>query len=137
MKKLSIYLMLIGASTLLLSACGEADEQYASVSGRVYFDQDADKECDECECGIPEVHIKLFESSCGGELINIIHTNQDGNFVFLGLQAGQYCVFSDLDPQCNGYMATTSVSHQFELQAGEALTLKGFGYDFFVDQVQK
>ena len=122
---------------LCLTACGPQTEQAASISGRVYFDEDASEECEECECGIPDVRIKLYEASCGGESFQLIRTNEDGYFLFSDLAPGAYCVYSDLSPTCNGYMPTTSISYAVELQSGEALELPGFGYDLFVDQMQK
>ena len=129
-------LALLCLCALILMACAAPDPQSASIKGSVYFDENSNEDCD-CECGIPDVNIKLFKGACGGELLEIIHTDDEGNFLFSALAAGAYCVFSDLDPQCNGFMPTTSISYSVDLLAGEAVELEGFGYNLFVDEVQK
>ncbi len=133
--------LLIGIALALfvivsLVACGVEDPLSASINGSVYFDENSDEDCD-CECGIPSVSIRLYREVCGGELLEVIHTDADGNYIFENLAAGSYCIFSDLDPQCNGFMATTSISYSIDLGPSEIAELEGFGYNLFVDEVQK
>ena len=133
MRKLTILILL---TLLALAACSSADPADASISGQVYFDENSDEDCD-CECGIPDVRIMLYDGPCGGELLEVLHTDSEGFYTFDGLSAGSYCVFSDLDPQCNGYIATTRLSYSVDLEASQQAALDGFGYNLFVEEVQK
>lgn len=104
-----------------------------SISGRVYFDENADTECDECECGLEEVEIRLYLGSCGKTLIQTVKTNEEGYFIFEDVAPDNYCVYSDLSITCDGYLPTTSISRETELNPGENIELEWFGYDLYID----
>lgn len=117
-------------------ASGSADQNQkseGSISGRVYFDQNADKDCAECECGLADVRINLFEGTCAGTANQTAITDEDGYFTFSALATGDYCIFADLPPTCDGYQPTTSISQQVILGPREELELEGFGFDTYVD----
>ena len=127
----------------LIMVCGCADrpsghdqQTLGEITGRVYFDQNADKNCEECECGIEDVRINLFEGPCTGTASQSILTDADGYFTFFSLPGGDYCIFADLAPTCDGYQPTTSISQQVVLGPGESLELDGFGFDTYVDTNQ-
>ncbi len=126
---------------LLIYGCtnSSADQNQnapGSISGRVYFDQNADKNCEECECGLADVRINLFKNTCTGTANQTLMTDDEGNFTFSSLTSGDYCVFVDLPPTCDGYQSTTSISQQVVLHAGEDMELDGFGFDTYVDSNQ-
>lgn len=126
---------------LLIFGCtngsaGQGQNLPGSISGRVYFDQNADKNCEECECGLADVRINLFENTCSGTANQTALSDVEGNFSFVSLAPGDYCIFVDLPPTCDGYQSTTSISQQVVLHAGEEIELDGFGFDTYVDSNQ-
>jgi hypothetical protein len=138
--KMGIWASLFGLSIMVYGCASRpsAPDQITlgEITGRVYFDQNADKDCEECECGIEDVRINLFEGTCSGTAGQSILTDADGYFTFISLPAGDYCIFADLAPTCDGYQPTTSISQQVVLGPGESLELDGFGFDTYVDSNQ-
>ena len=135
--RIGIWISLVALPFLVLSCAGgpaDSDQnKLGEITGRVYFDQNADKNCEECECGIEDVRINLFEGTCTGTAGQSAMTDEDGYFTFSGLPAGDYCIFADLAPTCDGYQPTTAISQQVVLSPGEAMELDGFGFDTYVD----
>ena len=135
--KMSLWISLVAISLLLLGCAGGlADSNQSNqgeITGRVYFDQNADKNCEECECGLAEVRINLFEGTCTGTAGQSALTDEEGYFTFSSLSAGEYCIFADLAPTCDGYQPTTAISQQVVLGPGESMELDGFGFDTYVD----
>lgn len=133
-----IPLSLLSVALLSLQCCGpKIDEsQTGSIAGRVYFDENANEECEDCECGIAEVTISLYEEVCGGVLVQMIKTDAEGYFTFYQVSPGAYCVYSGLEPTCDGFLPTTSVSHVVELAQGEEVELEWFGYDLYIDSLR-
>lgn len=144
MKRLLIPLLGCVLFTLgLLQACTTAGiaplstNERGRLSGRVFFDENANQDCDDCECGIADVSIRLYADSCGGALMQIIKTDAQGYFEFTNVESGAYCVYADLFPTCEGYLPTTSISQKVELGRGEHIELEGFGYDLYIDALKK
>jgi hypothetical protein len=119
----------------LLVGCDQLDPRVGNgvIYGRVYFDQNISENCEDCECGIEEIQVRLFWDSCGGEELEAVMTDSDGFFRFGDLAAGSYCVHSDLSTSCDGYLPTTPISQSVELGVDEELELEGFGYGLYVD----
>ena len=138
-KVLGMALILVSILAVILMACTGASSQetgpipMASVSGRVYFDENADANCEACECGLEDVRIRLLAGNCGGQILQTTYSDGQGEFQFQALEPGEYCVLSDLPPSCDGFLPTTSVSHLLDLQAGDQIRLEPFGYDLFVE----
>ena len=129
------YLLLL-TLTFLLFACNQNNSPLndtGSISGRVYFDHDANAGCDECECGIEKVKIRLYEGACQGLFLQTVYSDGEGYFLFEDLEPKEYCVLSDLPPTCDGYLPTTNSSQIVMLGPGEDLELGWFGYDNYVD----
>lgn len=136
-KQVLISLSLLAAALLLLQCCGpQIDQSQAgSIAGRVYFDENADEECD-CECGIAEVSISLYEEVCGGVLVQMIKTDAEGYFEFFNVAPGSYCVYSGLPTMCDGYLPTTSLSQTVDVALEQRVELEWFGYDLYIDSLR-
>ena len=115
---------------LILMAC--LTQLYAaesgSIVGNVYCDQDKNGICDCAEGGLKNIGIEIFRDQCGGNALQTIKTNTEGNFSFKNLHAGTYFVRVDLDYVCGGRVPTTKTCQQVTLPAGETITLDAFGY---------
>ena len=134
-RSLSLILVFL-ALALFFSACNQVNapsENPGSISGRVFFDKNADEGCNDCECGLEQVKIRLYEESCQGLFLQTVYSDSDGYFHFLDLTPMTYCVLSDLPPTCDGYLATTSTSQIVTMSPGEEVELSWFGYDNYVD----
>ena len=63
-------LSLIGAliSLLVITGCSSEQEPPGNITGRVYLDEDADAECDVCDCDfyLEDVQIRLYRDNCTG-----------------------------------------------------------------------
>ena len=108
----------------------------SQITGRVYFDENADEDCQTCECGIADVNITLYEGPCGGRMLQKIYTDADGFFQFKDVAPGSYCVFSGLAPTCDGYLPTTSLSRHVVVDSGGQFELDWFGYDLYTDALK-
>jgi hypothetical protein len=73
----------------------------ASLSGRVYFDANADGEFDAGDTGIAGVTVQLSGlDNLGNNVVLTATTNADGTYSFTGLRAGTYTL---LETQPEGY----------------------------------
>lgn len=142
MAKKMISLKGLGLLFLLsLAACSTTNNQQdlknsietSSISGGVYFDENMNEDCEECECGIEDIPILLFKEVCSGTMWQTVKTDVDGAFQFNELDGGFYCVTPDLPPTCDGFMPTTSIAQQVTLDQGEDIELTWFGYTSFVE----
>ena len=122
----------------LVQACTGTENggQPGSIAGLVYFDANANQICEDFECGIPDVSIRLYADTCGGRLVHLIKTDAKGYFEFSDMSPGAYCVYSALAPMCDGYLPTTRMSQAVELSAGEKIELEWFGYDLYMDSLK-
>jgi hypothetical protein len=119
-----------------LVGCGQGNlpEGNGAITGRVYFDKNINESCEECECGIEKIQIRLYQDTCAGEELGAVITDEDGYFSFEKLKPGSYCVFSDLSPSCDdGYLPTTPVSQIVEVGVDERVEIEGFGYGPYLE----
>ena len=139
-KVIALLVLLAALSVVTFSVAAYVNNQQNNptvesgrLTGRVFFDKNADEACEACECGIETVKIRLFEETCQGLFIQTAYSDSEGYFSFEGLEPNTYCVMSDLSPTCDGFQATTDTSQIIELGPEEDVELEWFGYDTFVD----
>jgi len=118
--------------SLFLTACTPVEEpQTASIAGGIFFDCDKDGECADDETGIAGMCVRLYQGACGENMIQNHTTNEEGEFLFSGLAAGDYCVISDFELKTCGYdgnAPTTSISRKVTLTSGMNAELEWFGF---------
>ena len=117
---------------LCLAACTPvADPHTASISGGVYCDCDKDGECADAETGIANMKVRLYFGACGENMLQTHLTNKEGEFMFSGLAAGEYCVFPDFKLKTCGFggnAPTTPVSRHVTLESGMKAEIVWFGF---------
>jgi len=117
---------------LSLAACTPvADPHTASISGGVYCDCDKDGECADAETGIPNMKVRLYFGACGENMLQTHLTNKEGEFMFSGLTAGEYCVFPDFKLKTCGFggnAPTTPISRHVTLENGMKAEIVWFGF---------
>jgi hypothetical protein len=123
---------------LALAACSalqpEAKEP-GIITGRVYLDEDADAECDICDCDfyLEGIEIQLYEGNCGGTIHQMTETDAEGVFNFPNLPPGNYCISPKVKTICEGYQPTTPIQQKVELSTGETVEVPWFGFDHNLD----
>lgn len=128
-KRAKFLVLVILLFPALVCATGDSGhEQAGTIIGSVYCDRDEDGQCGCEEQGLKNVHIRLFTEHCGGTVLQTIHTDKDGNFSFHVQRPGEYFVMPDLRYVCGGRLPTTTTCREVALEAGETVTLAGFGY---------
>lgn len=118
------------------TAANPADKQPAGgITGRVFLDENADtefKECD-CDCGMDNIAIRLYQDHCGGLIIQTARTDAEGYFHFDGLDPGDYCLMPMPKFICEGYQPTKSITQKVEVKPGQTVEAEWFGFDHFLD----
>ncbi len=106
----------------------------ASVGDRVWTDTDADGIQDAGELGINGVDVVLRNSS--GNVVAVVTTSGDGNYLFSNLLSGNYTVTVDVMTVPAGYVQTydldgigTANTTAFALAAGQSKLDVDFGYN--------
>jgi hypothetical protein len=99
-----------------------------SIMGRVYCDLDNNGICDCEEQGLKDISIKIFDRQCGGNALQTVHTDAEGNFSFQNFDEGTYFILVDLDYVCGGRVPTTKSCQQVRLPADETISLDPFGF---------
>jgi hypothetical protein len=81
-----------------------------SVGDWVWYDVNGDGRQDAGEIGVPGVTVNLFTlgQTCADTPVNTQTTNNDGQYLFAGLPAGNYFVCFDLTTIPAGYTPTTA-----------------------------
>ena len=125
-------------SIFLLNACSNnsninpSKDELGSISGRVYFDENSNKECD-CECGIEDIKIRIYKESCADSFFQSVDSNGEGYFSFIGLEAGTYCIYPDIPFSCEGFTPTTGINRIVEVKPGESVEAEWFSYERYVE----
>ena len=129
---LKVFIRAVCVLSLSLAACTPVEEQKpASISGRVYFDVDQSSSCEEDETGIEDMSIRLFAGGCGEDMLQTHYTDENGEFIFSGLAAGEYCVVPDFEFKTCGWggnLPTTAISRHVTLESGMKADLVWFGF---------
>ena len=133
----AIVICLLGI--LILAACGSLNDppisEMGTITGRVWLDENADAECDDCDCEffLEDIPIRLYEAPCGGLIVKTVMTDTEGVFTFSGLAPGTYCVMPNVKLICEGYQATTPITQTAEVIGGATVELEWFGFDHHFD----
>jgi len=129
---LKTWIPLLFIMSLLVAACSPVEESNtASIDGGIFFDCDKDGECADDEDGIAGMCVRLYFGSCGENLIQNHTTNENGEFTFSALAAGEYCVMTDYDLRTCGFDGnhpTTSISRHVTLENGMKAEIEWFGF---------
>lgn len=139
-KTYKVLLLLTACLSLgLLAACGllapEEEAAPGGITGRVYLDEDADRECDICDCDfyLDGIEIRLYHERCAGLEIQTVKTDEEGIFNFSGLEPGPYCVSPKVKLLCEGYQPTTPITQTVEVKSDEVVEAPWFGFDHHLD----
>lgn len=127
-----IILLLITLSLVLLAGCApEEDVTSGDLTGRVYLDENADSECDVCDCDfyLEGIEIQLYRGACGGVIHQTTYTDEEGVFLFSDLTPGDYCVTPKVKTICEGYKPTTPIQQKIEVLSGLTVEAPWFGFD--------
>jgi hypothetical protein len=125
---------------LLLPCAWAADtlagkQQPGGITGRVFLDENADtefRECD-CDCGMENIPVRLYQGGCGGLITRTATTNPEGYFHFDGVEPGDYCLMPVPKFICEGYQPTKPITQKVRVKPGETVEAEWFGFDHFLD----
>jgi len=130
-------LLLICASMLLLvfTGCSSAQEPPGNITGRVFLDENADAECDICDCDfyLEGIKIRLYRDNCTGLIHQTVETDAEGIFLFEDLAPGNYCVSPKVKMICEGYKPTTPVQQKVVVTSDQTAEAPWFGFDNNLD----
>ena len=126
---------MIGFLMILLAVCLAGcdalnpSREPGAITGRVYLDEDADRECDECGCDfyLDGIEMYLYFGDCGTDLHRFVNTDEDGIFIFDDVAPGDYCVTPNVKLICEGYQPTTPIMQKVEVISGESVEIGGIG----------
>ena len=122
-------------AALLVSASAVGENTNGGIHGRVFLDENADtdlQDCD-CDCGLEAIAVRLYEDRCAGLIIQTARTDKAGYFHFNDLEPGDYCVTPDIKMICEGFQPTKPITQKVLVQAGEITEAEWFAFDHFLD----
>ena len=131
-----ILFAVIAILALSTAACGQSQPaEPGMITGRVYLDEDADAECDICDCDfyLEGIIIQIYEGNCGGVVHQTVITDEEGIFLFSDMAPGDYCVSPKVKTICEGYKPTTPIQQKVNLPSGETFEVPWFGFDNNLD----
>ena len=131
-----IGLVIITILALTATGCGQVEKQDpGTVTGRVYLDENANSECEVCDCDfyLEGIQIQIYEGNCGGTPHETVVTDEEGIFTFSDLTPGDYCVSPKIKTICEGYKPTTPIQQKVTVPAGETVEIPWFGFDNNLD----
>lgn len=129
---LLIVFAVISVLALVAAGCSQTEPvEPGKITGRVYLDENADAECDICDCDfyLEGIQIQVYEGNCGGVAHQTVETDEEGIFVFSDLPPGDYCVSPKVKTICEGYKPTTPIQQKVTVLAGETVETPWFGFD--------
>lgn len=134
-KHLLLALGIILLAVLLAGCDQSAPLEPGALTGRVYLDENANAECEECDCDffLEGITIQLYEGNCGGVATQTIETDAEGIFIFTGLTPGEYCVSPKVKTICEGFKPTTPIQQKITVLAAETVEVPWFGFDNNLD----
>ncbi len=127
---------------LFFAACTPvAETPTSAISGGIFFDCNKDGKCarDDVEIGLAGMDIRLYHGGCGENLVQTHQTNEKGEFLFSGLEPGEYCVFPDFQMKnCgwSGNLPTTAISRHVTLESGMKADVTWFGFGTLAEDGQ-
>jgi len=130
-------IFILALAMILLVGCSTTEQNVppGEITGRVYLDDDANSECDECGCDfyLEGIVIQLYKGNCGGVIHQTIETDADGIFKFIDLSPGEYCVSPKVKTICEGYKPTTPIQQKVVVVSGDSVEAPWFGFDYNLD----
>jgi hypothetical protein len=120
---------------ILLGAAGVrgAEPENGGIAGRVFLDENADAVFKDADCGLENIPVRLYHGDCGGLIIQTVHTDAEGYFHFLALEAGDYCLMPMPKLICEGFQPTGSITQKVRVRPGETTQAEWFSFDHFFD----
>ena len=131
-----ILFAVIAILALTIVGCGKSEPaEPGTITGRVYLDENADAECDICDCDfyLEGIVIQIYEGNCGGVVHQTDETDEEGIFQFSSMAPGDYCVSPKVKTICEGYKPTTPIQQKVSLASGETAEVPWFGFDNNLD----
>jgi len=121
---------------LALAGCGqETPSEPGIITGRVFLDENANAECEVCDCDfyLEGIMIQLYEGNCGGTAQQTALTDAEGIFNFSDIRPGDYCISPKVKTICEGFQPTTPIQQKVTLEAGGTVEVPWFGFDNNLD----
>ena len=138
--KLILTIIALLILTTMVSSCDTTfmagDPDPGSITGRVFLDEDADDECDLCDCDfyLEDITIELYRGTCTAtKFMQLAETDSEGVFLFEDLEPGEYCVMPRVKTICEGYQPTTPIQQHVMVESNETVEADWFGFDHALD----
>lgn len=133
-KKLRLLAVFILAAAAL-AACTPEPVEPGGITGRVYLDENANAECEECDCDfyLEDIEVELYRGQCIDIWTQLAYTDVEGIYNFTELEPGTYCVTPNVKTICEGFQATTPIMQTVEVLSGETIEVPWFGFDHYLD----
>jgi hypothetical protein len=130
-----VFTVVMLVTILALVGCSQEPPDPGTITGRVYLDEDADAECDICDCDfyLEGITIQIYEGNCGGTVHQTVITDEEGIFTFSDVTPGDYCITPKIKTICEGYNPTTPIQQKVALGSGETVEVPWFGFDNNLD----
>ena len=134
---LRVLIIALMLGCILLASCSLTDQNVVpgGITGRVFLDNNADSECDTCDCDfyLEGIVIRLYKGNCGGLVRQSTETDSEGVYTFTDLPPGEYCVYPKVKTICEGYKPTTPIQQKVVVVSGEMVEAPWFGFDYNLD----
>jgi hypothetical protein len=130
LSKRLVYIIFSASIAMMVSVLAQAGET-TLINGSVYCDHNKNGNCDKDDQGLKDIPVEVFQGWCGGNAIQVTHTDSGGKFQFKDLAADTYFVRADVPCVCGGRMPTTATCQEVVLLEGEVVQLPPFGYSEF------
>lgn len=138
-KELKSILILISILIVVfaISGCSSEPIPPGNIIGKVFLDADQDAECDVCDCDfyLEGIEIRLYQGNCTGLIHQTVKTDEEGGFIFEGLDPGEYCVSPKVKMICEGYRPTTPIQQKVTVTSNENVEAPWFGFRYNLDNL--